>query len=292
MSNRGRIGFVVVFAVAVSGCGLRVPSLQNYGNDIPAEKADENLIINQLKCEIHQGIYSTVYDPNFYPPSSTTGKSPDWLLTWGAKVSLVLTADEKGSFNPGLSYKNPFQKMGTFASVSGGLQSSAEAQRKETIAVTYAFSDLMKEALSPNGCSDGHGVLIHSDLRIGEFISNKIFLTRVPGTIPGEPKSIDASSKPLIMSAFSDEITFILTYGGSVTPSWNFVRLSVDPTSPLLSATRTKTQYVTITLGPVAPSSPTQAAKLEAEADELNNANLIGHAVATALQNFRVQTTQ
>jgi hypothetical protein len=247
------------------------------------------LILNHIKCEIHEGVYATLYDPRFFPQTPTTGKSVDWLLAWGAKVSYVLTVDEKGSFNPGLSYKNALERAGTFVSIGGGIQTSTEAQRKETGAVTYAFSDLLKESLPPN-CSDQDGILIHSDLKIKEFISNKVFVTRVPGTVPVKPGVIDAS-KPQVLNAFSDEITFTVVYGGSVTPSWTFVRLSVNPTSPLISATRSKIQYVTITLGPVqVPSNPTTAAQLTTEAQAIDNANLIGHAVASALQGLAIIT--
>ena len=262
-----------------------VPEMQNFGGDPDHEEADENLILNHIKCEIHAGVQTALYDPRFFPPTPTTGKSVDWLRSWGAKVSYVLTVDEKSSLNPGLSWKNPFEKMGTFQFIGGGLQSSAEAQRKETGAVTYAFADLMKEPPIKE-CADQNGILIHSNLRIAEFISNKVFVTRVPGTVPNIPISVD-SAKPQILNAFSDEITFTVMYGGNITPSWFFVRLTVNPTSPLFNAMRSKIQYVTITLGPVqVQSTPTTAAQLGPEAQLLDSANLTGHAVASALLNI------
>jgi hypothetical protein len=293
MSTAKSLLFLLIVGIAalVSGCGLTVPDMQNFGGDQDHEEADENLILNHIKCEIHAGVQTALYDPRFFPPSPTTGKSVDWLRSWGAKVSYVLTADEKSSLNPGLGWKNPFEQMGTFQFIGGGLQSSAEAQRKETGAVTYAFVDLMKEPPIKDGCADQNGILIHSNLRIAEFISNKVFVTRVPGTVPNIPVSID-SAKSQILNAFSDEITFTVIYGGNVTPSWFFVRLSVNPTSPLFNGMRTKIQYVTITLGPVqVQSTATTAAQLGVEAQLLDSANLTGHAVASALLNITPPVT-
>jgi hypothetical protein len=270
----------------VSGCGLYVPNMQNFGGDQNNEEADENTIINHIKCEIHAGVQTALYDPRFFPHDPTKGyKSVDWLLGWGAKVSYVLTVDEKSQLNPGLSWRNPLGSTGTFQSISGGVQTSAEAQRKETGAVTYAFADLLKET-PITSCADQNGFLIHSNLRIAEFISNKIFVTRVPGTVPNKPVSVDGSSKPQVLNAFSDEITFTVIYGGNLTPSWTFVRLSVNPTSPLVGATRFKIQYVTITVAPVAPSTPTTAAAISDQGQVIDSANLIGHAVASALVNI------
>jgi hypothetical protein len=273
-------------AGGVSGCGLFVPNMQNFGGDQDNEEADENTIMNHIKCEIHAGVQTALYDPRFFPFDPTRGdKSVDWLRGWGAKVTYVLTVDEKSQLNPGLSWKNPLGPTGTFQSISGGVQTSAEARRAETGAVTYSFADLLKEA-PITSCADQNGFLIHSNLRIAEFISNKIFITRVPGTVPKNPVSVD-SSKPQVLNAFSDEITFTVMYGGSITPSWTFVRLSVNPTSPLFGVNRSKIQYVTITLAPLAsPSSPTTAAIIAPEGQLIDNANLTGHAVASALLNI------
>jgi hypothetical protein len=111
-------------AVGISGCtgGLSVPELQNFAGTQNDEEADENLILNHIKCEIHAGVQTALYDPRFFPPSPTTGKSAEWLRGWGAKVSYVVSADEKSSLNPGVSRKNPFEVKGTFESISGGVQ--------------------------------------------------------------------------------------------------------------------------------------------------------------------------
>lgn len=275
----------------LNSCGLLTPSMQNFGGDQDhSEAVDENLILNQIKCEIHQGVYDTLYDPNFYPSTPTNGKSVEWLRDWGAKVTYIITVDEKSSFNPGVSYKNPFRKMGTFFSLGGGLQISSEAQRRETGAVTYDFKDLLKDP-RPSNCEVRNGVLIHSNLKIADFISNKVFTTRVPGTVPTTLHVID-TSKPQVLNAFSDELTFTVIYGGSATPTWNFIRLSVDPVAPLISAARSKIQYASITLGPVTENaSPVKAARLAPEAELIDQAHVIGRTLAPSLQGTGITST-
>jgi hypothetical protein len=266
--------------------------MQNSGTDSVGqhnfEEEDENRILNHIQCEIRRGIENALYDPRFYPPPSSPNppKSIDWIKTWGAKVSYVFTVDEKGSLAPGVSWKNSFAKKGTSIALGGGLQGSAESQRKETGAVTYAFTDWIsdKPPATPLSCAVAQdGVQIDSDLKIADFINNKLFVARVPGTLPNAPKALNAD-KPLTLSTFSDELTFTVSYGANATPSWIFVRLSVNPSGSLLSDTRTKTQYVSITLGPVAqPSTTTTAPLLNAEAQQIDSANLVGHAFETAL---------
>jgi len=276
---------LISVSLAVAGCtgGLTTPELRDFFDAEPTQEADENLILNEIRCEIRTGVENALYDKRFNPPTSTTGKSPDWLLKWGAKVSYVLTGDDKASLNPGVSWENPFRKMNTFVSLAFGVQSSAESTRKETGAVTYAFSDLLKQ----QPCNPPKGILIHSDLKIPEFISDKVFITRVPGTVPTAPRTIDTST-PQILNAASEEITFVVIYGGNFTPSWKFVRISVNPSmgTPLLSGTRTKTQYASITLGPIEkPADSVNAPRLSGPAETIDSANLIGHAVSTAIQN-------
>jgi hypothetical protein len=81
-------------------------------------------------------------------------------------------------------------------------------------------------------------------------------------------------------------------YGGNITPTWKFVRVSGSTNSPFYAATRTRTQDVAITLGPFTPAgeevSPGVVAPspgvISAEAQAVHNANLIGQAVAAAIQ--------
>ena len=121
---------LLAFAPGFTGCGLFVPDMHGVGEDKLDEIASENDIVNQIKCEIHRAVDAQI-----------NGPSVAWLDKWVAKVSLVLTADEKGSLSPGFSLTEPFYapSKGQFFSLSGGLNASADTTRKETIGFTFSI---------------------------------------------------------------------------------------------------------------------------------------------------------
>lgn len=276
-------------ALNLGGCtGLFVPELQEFYADREQEKFDENIIVAQIKCELHKAVQDTLAEYSYSGPNS--GNGIDWLRSWGAKVSFGLTVDEKGGLNPGLTFIEPIETKlfkfptGTVTAPQSfsfglGLQASSDATRKETIGFTYAFQDLLKERPIDGPCDNENGVLINSDLKIGEFISNKAFIAKVPGTVEAQ-KPGDSP-----FTTFTYEATFVVVYGGNVTPTWKLARISANTNAAFLSLVRTKTDDVTITLGPVvSPSTPYAAAILSPEAENAHLAAQIGQAVANAIQ--------
>lgn len=256
----------------VGGCGLYTPEMEALYEQQPDQKLFENTIVNNIKCEITLGVveslqqYGTVGDH----------KAISWLPQWGATVAMKLTVDEKSSLSPGITLTPPNNPFSLGLAPTG----SADATRVEQIAFTYQFSDLLKEYKRHpfNSCSENeNGVLVKSDLKIAQFITDKVFIATVPGSTenPGNKSPY---------STFSDEITFVVAYGGGITPTWKFTKVTVNP-STLFTATRTNTDDLTITLGPVVlPATKTAPAVLSTEAQDVHLANLIGSAVATAIQ--------
>jgi hypothetical protein len=153
-------------------------------------------------------------------------------------------------------------------------------------------------------CANAGGHLLYSDLKIVDFVNAKAEITTValaPRAKDEKAAARDAaiadinkkresngspSSSPY--STFSDEITFVVTYGASVTPTWKLSAISTSPSgvsTPLLNALRTKTQDVIITLGAVKPSVDGKPASLSgSEAAAEHNAQLIGQAVAASIK--------
>jgi hypothetical protein len=275
-------------AVVLSSCtGLFTPNLQEpFHADPDFEKIDESHVVGEIQCELEKAVYNAVNDPHF-PPGPNTGNGVGWLQKWGAKVTLTLTVDEKGSANPGITYFVPFENSvkkfstGTVTtaqsfSLGMGLQASSDATRKETISYTYAFADLLKQkSIDDKACPYEDGVTIHSDLKISDFVRNKVYLARLPGLL-----GVKTEYSPY--TAFSDEVSFIVIYGGSLNPVWKFVTLSGNTSSsPLLNSTRTKTQDVLITLGLVT-ETPGQPPTLSSDANAVHSAGLIGQAVSTS----------
>lgn len=275
-------------AISLVGCtGLFTPNLQEaYHKDPDFEKIDESHVVGEIQCELEKAVYNAVNDPHF-PPGPNTGNSVDWMRKWGAKVTFTLTVDEKGGLNPGVTFFTPFEnsvKKFSSGSVTTaqsfsfglGLQASSDATRTETISYTYAFADLLKQKSITNiTCPYEDGVTIHSDLKINDFVKNKVYLARLPGLL-----GITTPSSPY--TAFSDQISFVVIYGGNINPVWKFVNISGNSSSsPLASSTRTKTQNVLITLGLVVETSG-QPPTLSADANAVHNAGLTGQAVSTS----------
>jgi len=264
LKPRYLLTLMMAVAPGLSGCGLYVPDTHGLGQDQLDEIADENEIVNQIKCEIHRAA-----DPQI------NGASVAWIDTWAAKVSLILTVDEKGSLNPGFSLTEPHSApaKGQLFSLSGGIGASADATRKETIGFTFSIPDLLKERQITNQCANENGVLIHSDLKIADFVQVKSNLAKIPGTIPGP------------YTAFTYQATFIVTYSGNITPTWKLVRFTANPGSNFLTASRMRTNDLVITFAPLtSASAPGQTAQIAPTGETQHASALIGEAVASGIQ--------
>ena len=107
-------------------------------------------------------------------------------------------------------------------------------------------------------------------IKINEFIVSKSGMAASPDTVPN-----NGVISPF--TAFNDEVTFIVTFGGDATPQWTLVRVTANSTSPFLNAVRKRTQDVTVTMGPRGSN----------EVAAIYQASLTGQAVAAALQTRR-----
>jgi hypothetical protein len=251
-----------ILALLVSGCGLYVPEMQEWYEPPENQKVTENLIINHIKCELHKGVDDAIQ--KYYGAGKRSGYTAEWIKSWLATVTLKLTVDEKSSVNPGVSWVHALSDARTFT-LGAGFNASSDATRIETISFTYPLSVLRSGGRIVNPCENAGDVLIEGDLKIGQFIDKKVFLSTVPGTIIGP------------YSAFSYEVTFVVVYGGAATPTWKLVEFTANPDSPFVNASRTRTHDITITLAPPGDQAAVEAASI-------HNAALIGQAVASALR--------
>lgn len=278
-----RFAAVCAVAIALGGCGLFAPEMQAFWETKDLEKRFENIIVNNVKCEIRNGVYEARRLLQAHTPFP--GNDISWLEQQGALVTLKLAVDEKSALNPGISYSDkpplPF-------SLGVGSANSADATRTEIVAFTYSFHDLLHERgvekYLGTPCDHEDGVLIQSDLKIREFIVNKVFLAKVPGSVVIEdvPGGRTVPNNPF--STFSYEMTFVVSYGVNGTPTWKFTRITVNPSSSFFSTSQQRTQDLTISIGRTAPATKNGPATPSPEAVALHNAALIGQAVATAIQ--------
>lgn len=262
MPNFSKLIASIFPTLLLAGCGLYVPEVQEWHEPREQQKFTENQIINHIKCELHKGVDDAI--AKYYGAGKRSGYTADWIKTWLATVTLKLSVDEKSSVNPGLSWVRALSDVRTFT-LGAGFNASSDSTRAETISFTYPLGKLRAAGKITGECADPNAALVSGDLKIGQFIDKKVFLTTVPGTIVGP------------YSAFSYQVTFVVVYGGAITPTWKLVEFTANPDSPFANATRSRTHDIAITFAP-----PGDAAA--AEAAQIHNAALIGQAVAAALR--------
>lgn len=241
-------------------------------------------LVNHIKCEIHLGTREALRVWKKGGPAG--GNGVEWLRDWQAKISLKLTVDDTGGFNPAIAIVDPmhnvistFSKGGNVTSPQSftmglGMTSSTQATRVETIAFTFNLSDLLKYDPLPDDATscEGHGrVPILGSLKLNDFIVGKAGMAASPDTIPNS-----GTISPF--TVFSDQVTFVVTVSGNVNPAWKLVHFGGQTgNNQLLTAMRKRTQDVTLTMGP----------KNSAEVSAVYTANLTGQAVAAAIQSQR-----
>jgi hypothetical protein len=288
-----------IISLALAGCGLGVPS-KTFKSDTPdpnklyhSDQGDyENAIVVHLGCEIANGIADA--NKKFDLP---------WLVSsqWGTSVTITITAEDQSGINPGLSFIKllpnaitPFPTGGNVTSSQSftlgvGGSGSVNATRTETIQFTFVNSALLAAAkLFPSDCSQYEkGITIDGDLRIREFIYDKALIARMGNAslYVGTPNNPATAWKWPIYNTFTETINFVSILGANATPSWKLARFSNNPSSSLVTAMRTYTNTVIITIGPIdTQPSNTQPAALSQSAQSQHNAQVQGAATATLIQ--------
>lgn len=264
---------IPLLSVSLTACGTVVPDMVAFSPPMQGAIEDTELI-QLIRCELHFGVQDAL--EQFSKEKGTGGHGVEWLRGWEAKISLKITVDEKGGFAPGITYKEPLRNALTFFnapvsqsfSAAVGLQASSQATRTETIGFSYRFEDLLAEGrLERDSCKTQiRNKVVVNDLKIADFITNKAYIANHTDTVIN-----NGVESPY--STFSNDLTFIITYGGNVTPVWNLIRVTASSNSPLYSAVRAKTHNLSITLGKTGSG----------QAAAVANASLIGQAVARAI---------
>jgi len=247
---------VTTSCIAVSACGTYVPQktllqADKLGSDgltadgiRSREGVLEEHIVANIRCDIQNAIFKT-----------TKISKVEYLNeSWGTQVTLKLTWDESSGLGPSVSFITPMSAMQS-RSISLGASATAHATRVETITFLYKNSDLLKSyqmdlANNQNTVPDCRklttGLVIDSDLKIGDFIVDKATLAST-----GEASTDDPDSPPF--TTFQEDLTFVGSFGGNITPTWKLTHLAANSSGNLLSGTRTMTGDVLITLGPLVP---------------------------------------
>jgi hypothetical protein len=246
--SAGFFGLAVMSAVAA--CGLYTPDKDPFSSDAPLlphtdtrQGIYEDAIVQHVTCEISQGLVA-----------AQQLKVP-FLSKWGTTVTITITVEDQTGLAPGISLF-PFPSLGNVStpqpfSLSIGGSASVNALRTETIQFTIKNETL----IFTHPCDHPltlSGVLIDGDLKIKEFIYDKAFVIH-------QGNGLWENYIPY--NTWTEEITFVSSYGGNVTPTWKLARVSANTSSNLVTALRTNTNDLIITLGPLDACQQTKPPK-------------------------------
>jgi hypothetical protein len=120
--------------------------------------------------------------------------------------------------------------------------------------------------------------MIDGDLKIVQFIYDK-------AEIAFSGNATTSPAKWPLYNTFTEDINFVATYGGNATPTWKLIHLSANTGSNLLSAQRSYTNELVITVGPMSKfPSEKEAGQLGAVAASQHNAHVAAGAIATSIK--------
>jgi hypothetical protein len=179
---------------------------------------------------------------------------------WGTTVTQSITVEDQTGLAPGVTATTPFaNRVFTFPtggnvtspqsfSFSLGGTASANALRTETIQYTLRNKDILSNTNPDPDCLN-RGLMIDGDLKIREFIYDKaqVWAWNNASLRGSGPRAYQMNP----FNTFTEEITFVASYGGTATPTWKLARISANATSNLIIGQRTNTNDLIITLGPV-----------------------------------------
>jgi hypothetical protein len=229
---------------------------------------------------------------------------------WGSSASMQIQVEEQTQLNPGIGVTEPFHNAYALAAgpatypltpatlaaptisaipqsfnLGIGVIANANATRQETMQFTFNNEMLLRHAKEITKPGEEYkcyndGFLTESNLKIDDFIYDKATVA-APGNL------VDTGENWAPYNTFQEIITFVITYGGGVTPTWKFTRVTANPNTPTVQIQRNEINTLVITLGPLDTGkgkmpSPTQPWSLNEQAAQAHNAatqaSLIGQA--------------
>ncbi|MGX8013656.1 hypothetical protein ACVDG8_034180 [Mesorhizobium sp. ORM8.1] len=233
------------------------------------EKDDihDNLVFRikqSIFCELRQAVNAQKGQTATGLDRKPTEALPD---NWGAQLTLVMQVDETGAVNPGVSFLRDIPG-GSFT-LSTGLVASSQATRVDRYYSFFSVKSLKPELdQSDTSCGrtmpdgtfkpiDRHGAspLLSDNLGINAWLQGALV------QMNGIPSSNFPKSQASKLDVLSYDVKFIVVTTGTVTPSWKLVRLTSATSPALVSANRTRTHELLLTLGPTEAVPATKTSK-------------------------------
>jgi hypothetical protein len=258
--------------ILLAGCGLRVPPIQEVGDRTDGQRFVQAVVTN-INCELRGAFYDL---RQAYPQGT-------FLDKWGVQTTLSLTYDESGALAPTV-LGTPAPAIGVF-SIGAGLNLSSEAVRTETLNAYFLVSDLSKGRCSEAALANGP-FLLQSDLKLSEWLFDAVSASMT------QTVNFDVTTAAGTSNVIQHEIKFIIVTSGTLNPSWKISTVTVN-SGNLFSLSRTRTNDLTMTLGPAVPAAVTadkNGHKVvrfgpSEQAANLHLSSTIGNAINNAISN-------
>ena len=273
---RGIRWFLPLFSVALVGCGLRVPDIQELGDRVEGQRLVQAILFN-ITCELRDA-FNELREGN---PRGT------FLDSWGIQTTLTLTHDEKGTIAPGATW-TPLSPVEAVFKLGAGVSFSSDATRTNVINSYYLASDLRTARCSDEARPNGP-FLLQSNLKLSEWLSLAVSASLT--------NSVNFKTTALVKTAdvLQHQVKFVVETSGTLNPQWVLSRVTVNPDgTTLFSASRTRTHDLVITMAPASAAvvaevtrngRKTKVAGPSRQAADIHFSALVATGIQSALRN-------
>jgi hypothetical protein len=242
-----RFAAILLLTLPLANCGNYVPEIQE--NSFASEQertAFIQAIARNVRCEVQDAVVRLYAEnPKSIDPED---RNLAWFDSWAAQVSLTLTTDEKTTLSP-IANLLPISPPTAVFNLGLGATLSSEGQRVDKIGSFFTVAELKN--LNACAAEDRHRgpFILESDLKLYDWLKATMITTDL-----GDSPAPTNQTGPYKSNVLSHEVKFDIISTGTVTPGWKLTRATVNQTGTFFTATRDRTQDLTITFGPTDPA--------------------------------------
>jgi hypothetical protein len=239
----------LALAMALSGCGTFVPGIQEIPGDPAAGQELVQAIVQNVTCEVQNAVNTVIgEDKEDFRTGFSRSRKTAWLDDWGIQLSLTLNIVEKSSLDP-VAVWTPPGLAGIGFSLGAGGTLSSEATRDNKLKSYYTVRELLARGPCAKESRPGGLFLMQSDLKLREWLR---FNTQLDAS--GQLRlPRNAKEGPFKQEVLQHEVKFAVVSSANVNPAFKLSRVDINQDATFLSAGRTRTHDLIITLGPVDP---------------------------------------
>lgn len=225
----------------LAGCGATLPVMR-LGHSSDEEFKDfVRGIAAHVRCELFNAV-AIEYSPN--DPKRAM------LFAWAAKIALTVRALDKGTISSGVTADAPPNLF----TIAAGVNASTSGTREMTMTYFIPFNELLQGKRIPfNQRKPQNCDVVSDETGIRDPIAGNLGIHQ---TLKAAFETWDASRtlseriKNGPFETITHRVAFEVVAGGDATPTWKFVNVTANPNSPFISANRTTTDELLITVGP------------------------------------------